>query len=71
MNKQHLRPLTFASAHVAVGSSSVCRPVAAACIVPAPPAAAGAAATPGQELLYDHSSKTIKKMIFKLSKSLI
>ncbi len=47
----YLHPLTFAAARVAVGSSSVCQPVTAACIVPAPPAAACAAAMPGHESL--------------------
>lgn len=49
MFMQHLRLLTSAAAHVAVGSSSVCQPVAAACIVPALPTAAGAAVMPGHE----------------------
>lgn len=44
--EQHLRPLTSAAARAAAGSSSACRPVAAACIAPAQPAAACAAAVP-------------------------
>lgn len=49
--EQHSHPLTSAAARAAVGSSSVCRPVAAACSAPAPPAAACAAATPRQEVV--------------------
>lgn len=44
--KWHLHPPTFAVARVVVGSSSVCQPVTAACIVPALPTAACAAVTP-------------------------
>lgn len=52
----YLHPLTFAAAHVAVGSSSVCRPVTAACNVPAPPTAAYAAVLPRHESSYDYCS---------------
>lgn len=41
-----LHPLVFVVVHVAVGSSSVCQPAAAACNVPAPLTAVCAAVMP-------------------------
>ena len=54
MYRQYLRPLTSAVAHVVVGSFSVCQPLIAACIVPAPPTAAFVVVMPGHKLIYDH-----------------
>lgn len=71
MCMQYLHPLTSAVAHVAVGSSSVCQPVTAACIVPALPAAACAAAMPRHQVPYYHSSnKSVRQQAFGTLKSL-